>query len=319
MYIFYNYDKYIRVFPAFISLKDRNKIKIINTPLYPLKAKLIKFKTYKKMPDFYLYNPDFLSPVRDQGDCGACWAFVITSMLSDSITKRIFNFGKNLSVQELLTCYDVTNNGCHGAEPEKVLEWLSESEFKIGINDNYTPENSNKCKKFAEKGISIKKDSVVSICEYIKDESQIKDDKKILENIYNMKRYILEEGPIYCTISIYQDFIELNGDRIYIKNSNIFLGGHALEIIGWCDKNIDIRKNFNEGYWICKNSWGKDWSSKYDFPGYCAIRMGFNECGIESRCGSAKPNVKYVSKTLEPKNFIIESYKDYVEEILLKK
>jgi len=46
--------------------------------------------------------------------------------------------------------------------------------------------------------------------------------------------------------------------------------------------------------------------------------MGFNESGIESRCGSAEPNVEYIDENLVSKNFIIESYPEYVREILLK-
>jgi C1A family cysteine protease len=322
IYIFYNYDKYIRVIPNFISINNKQKIKLLNTPLTPLKAKLFNFKKDKKLPSFYLTNPNFLSPVRDQGDCGACWAFVTTSLLSNSITKRIFKFGKNLSVQELLTCFNPINNGCNGAEPEKVLEWLEKTQFKLSINDEYNPKSPKECIKMAEiDGIRVQKDSVISLCKYIDDESQvIKDQNKLSQNIYNMKRFIIEKGSIYATISVYSDFLKFNGNKIYMKDSNDFLGGHAVEIIGWCDKNIDIRKNFNEyGYWICKNSWGKDWSSKYDFPGYFAIRMGFNESGIESRCGSAEPNVNYISRNVTPKNFSIESYPEYVREILLRK
>lgn len=321
IYIFYNYDKYIRMIPTFISINNKQKIKLLNTPLTPLKAKLYTFKKDKKLPNFYLYNPYLLSPVRDQGDCGACWAFVITSMLSDSITKRIFKFGKNLSVQELLTCFNPLQNGCNGAEPEKVLEWLSKSQFRISINNEYNPKNSKECINMAEKdGIRVQKDSVVSLCQYIEDESQIiKEKSKLLQNIYNMKRFIIENGPIYATISVYSDFLKHNGNKVYIKDSNEFLGGHAVEILGWSNKRTDVRENFKEGYWICKNSWGKDWSSKYDFPGYFAIRMGYNECGIESRCGSASPNVNSISNDFAPKNFIIESYAEYVREILLKK
>ena len=66
-----------------------------------------------------------------------------------------------------------------------------------------------------------------------------------------------------------------------------------MQIIGWCDKGVDKRNNFNSGYWVCKNTWGKEWSKYYDFPGYFAIKMGSNECGIESRTGNVNPNVKY--------------------------
>ena len=295
--IIYNKDKYIKSFPYAISNNFDIRNFVVNTPLSSLKAPLKMYTLKEKLPNIFIYNPKYISPVRDQKDCGACWAFVITSMLSDDITIRIINFGKNLSVQELINCYPDTN-GCEGENPEDVLLWLEKSGFRISINDEYDAidKGRNLCPQMAKIGIPIKKDSVVSLCEYIEEEST--NDKKILpiieKNILNMKNYIVENGPIYATISVYDDFFDFSGIVPYKKKNDNFIGGHAVEIIGWCDKGVDLREGYNEGYWVCKNSWGKNWASDYDFPGYFAIRMGYNECGIESRSGGASPDVKYL-------------------------
>lgn len=288
-------DDFEKIFPP-LDLPDNIINTIVNTPLKPLSSPLKLNKKNEKLPNIYIYNPYNLSPVRNQKNCGACWAFVITSMISDDITVRIFNFGKNLSVQELLTCYPSTE-GCEGADPEEVLKWLEISGFKIGINDEYIELDNGECKNFSLSGVPLKKNSVKSLCKYIDIESSniLINNKILLENIYNMKMQILKKGPIYATISVYDDFFGFLGNEIYIKKNDNFIGGHAVEIIGWCDKGVDIRSNFNKyGYWICKNSWGEKWANKYDFPGYFAIRMGYNECGIESRSGCAEPDVQFV-------------------------
>ena len=89
----------------------------------------------------------------------------------------------------------------------------------------------------------------------------------------------------------HEDFINFNGTSVYkYDHKSESQGGHAIEVIGYCDKNIDIRhdfQGFDEGYWICRNSWSRDWPRKTNDKGYFAIVMGRNECGIESRCCKA--------------------------------
>lgn len=297
----YNKDNFRTIIPP-MKFQDASELVYLlysyNTSLSPLKSQLKQYEKGNKLPDIFIYNPRIITPVRNQQDCGACWAFVIASLLADYISVKIVRFRENLSVEELLTCYPDTN-GCEGAKVEDVLKWLEKSQFKISINDNYEPVDTNKCVKLSEVGINVLENSVISLCKYIDIESDIEEKTKDIldQNIYNMKSYIVNHGPIYSTISIYSDFPTFNGIGVYKTNSKDFLGGHALEIVGWCDKGVDLRENYKEGYWVCKNSWGKKWAKYYDYPGYCAILMGRNECGIESRAGAAEPDVKYVKRS----------------------
>lgn len=313
-------DKYIRFLPPFKSFEDDFIYKYINTPLTILKSEIV-YKNVDKLPSIFIYNPDYLCPVRKQGKCGACWAFVIADMLSDDTTIRIGNFGKELNVQQLLSCYENGKIGCGGASPEDVLKWMEKTNFKLSISNEYRG-FPTECIK-ADEGISIAKGSVNSICEFIEDESLDEDDDthdKILEkNIKNMKSYIVNSGCIYSSLSVYSDLINFKGDRVYEKKSDKFIGGHTVQIIGWCDKGIDIRKNFKDGYWVCKNTWGTNWSKYYDFPGYFAIKMGMNECGIESRSGNADPNVKYsLGNGIVSQKLVYTSYKQLLVYIYFK-
>lgn len=320
-YYIKNKEKYLTLLPPSINVDSPYIYFLLNTPLNRLKAPLKQYKEGEKLPSIFIYNEKYFCPVRDQGECGACWAFVITSLLSDGTTIRIINFGKNLSVQDLLTCYPSTD-GCEGAEPEAVLLWLEKTAFKVSINDYYSPVDDGNCVQMAEKGIPVEKGSVISLCQYIDIRSNNEKNKDIIEkNIYNMKRQIIEYGPIYSTLSIYSDFLNFKGKGVYKKNTNEFIGGHALEITGWCDEGVDLRKDYKEGYWVCKNTWGIDWCPQSDYPGYIAIRMGYNECGIESRCGSASPNVEYLSREKGVMgNLAFNNYNDYIINVIkLKK
>lgn len=321
-----NKDPYIRILPPFTDEVQYGKFYIVNTPLEKLKLPVTtemrqlakRNKLDMNLSPIFIYNPKYFCPVQDQGQCGACWAFVIASMLSDQITTAIIKFGKPLSVQELLTCYPNTD-GCEGAVPEDVLLWLEKSQLGISVSDQYIPVDRGECLKYENNGITVAKNSVVTLCTYIEEENTVKYSKILEDNIYNMKTHIMSYGPIYSVISIYSDFIHFDGNSVYIKKSNRFIGGHAVEIIGWCDPGIDKRKGYDMGYWVCKNSWGTQWSHNFTFPGYFAIRMGTNECGIESRTGGAYPNVEYITRSLtNPGILAITSYKDYLNIVIRK-
>lgn len=292
-----NRENYVRGF--YRQRIDYRQLYKTVTPLKPLVSPIKDFtlRPTDKIPSIYIFDPKYFSPVRDQGKCGACYIFVICSLLSDNVTIRIGNFGKNLNVQQLLSCYPSKEGGCEGEAPEDVLLWLEQTGFKLSISDEYK-DAVTQCVR-TDKGISVTPSSVRSLCDYVKRES-ISDPTPveqlmISKNIYRMKQQLITDGPFFGSISVFSDLFNFSGNKIYEQNSNIFSGGHAITIVGWCDKGVDKREGFEQGYWVCKNSWGEDWASEYDFKGYFAILMGRNECGIESRAGCADANVKFVT------------------------
>lgn len=289
----------------------------VETPLKKLISPIKKLKE-EPTPKIFIYNPKYFSPVRDQGKCGACWAFVVCSMISDNVTLRVLHFGKNLNVQQLISCYP-SKDPCDGEAPEDALLWMQKEDFKLTVENEYK-ESATECKEI-EKGISIKKDTIKSLCEYIEKENitnPTPQEKKLIENnIKRMKLQLIQDGPFFGSLSVYEDFFEYKGDKIYTKKSDKLIGGHAIVVVGWCDKGVDKRKGFEDGYWVCKNSWGTTWAPEYIFPGYFAIKMGNNECGIESRSGIADANVSFKLKDEKiPSYFVFNEYKQYLKYIL---
>jgi len=280
-----------------IILEKERINRISRTSLFPIKSKLYYNDPNIKLPSFHLYKPSLLSENLDQGVCGSCWAFATCNVLSDRasiFTNSIFK--KRLSVQQIISCL---KDGCNGGNPEDVFNWFVNHELYTEDQYNYLQEYSTdistKCDKFTspEDSFNILQDSISSITEFIPETGY---DQNILNNnIRNMKAELFLNGPFYATISIYEDFINLSGHEVYYyDHKSKSQGGHAIEVIGYCDKNIDIRhefNGFNEGYWICRNSWSKDWPRKTNDKGYFAIVMGRNECGIESRCCRADLNI----------------------------
>lgn len=312
------------IIPNIVPLRDQVNLWIVNVPLTPFTAPLVTLPPLRpgeRLPMFLLYKMEYLTPVRNQGECGACWAFAVCDMLSDrAMIASGGLFQHNLSVQQLLSCF--APDGCDGGSPEEASYWLSDTRTKLFTEKKVKYKQfkggavSSKCPK-NKSGYSVQVDqeSVRSIVEYI-DETGY-DESILLSNIENMKKELYEGGPFYCAMAVYDDFFSYSGLKPYKPGKNATLiGGHAIEVIGYCEPGEDPREKFSEtGYWICKNSWGKDWPTQTTLDGYFTIVMGRNICGIESRCGFATPKIfgkkfKGVPKPLKELRY--ESYDEYM-------
>lgn len=274
------------------GLRDQIHFWVVKVPLTPFRSPLKVFPKIS-IPRFIVYNN--LSPVRNQGDCGSCWAFALCDMLADRMSIRSLGvFDYSLSVQELLACFNP--DGCNGGSPEEAAIWLSESGKKLMLNNTYPYKQgsgglvTSLCP--IDRGdmlVGVERNSVFSIVEYIEEDNP---DTKILEqNVLNMKQALVDSGPFYCAMTVYDDLFTYKGTQPYKRDKNArIVGGHAIEVIGFCEKGEDPRKEYKDtGYWICRNSWGKDWPLNSTSTGFFTIVMGSNMCGIESRCGYATP------------------------------
>jgi len=278
-------------------ITEKEKIqRIMKTSLAPIQSSLYYNDPNIKLPSFLMYKPQLLSKNMDQGICGSCWAFASCNVLSDRasiFTNGIFR--KRLSVQQIISCI---KDGCQGGNPEEVFNWFLNNKLYTEEKYRYLQENStditSRCDSFKRKEndndeFNILKGSINSLTEFI---PEARPNPEILnKNIRNMKLELFLNGPFFATITIYEDFVNFSGANVYkYDHKSESQGGHAIEVVGYCDKNIDIRHGFqgyDEGYWICRNSWAKDWPRKTNDKGYFAIVMGRNECGIESRCCKA--------------------------------
>ena len=291
------FEKYnIKLTGIFPYNKKEQKItsRLFNVPLQALKSPYKKIDE-TELPEFLLYKSKILTPLQQQGACGACWAFVTCKILSDRLSimsNGIYRY--NLSVQQLLSCLE-NKNGCYGGNPEDAFKWMEDNNYGLKPESLFPYEQeksltiTTQCPANKE-GVKIKNNSIVSIVKFIKENNY---DKNVLEeNIKNMKQELFSQGPFYSAITIYDDFFTFSGEGIYKSDKKNQLGGHAIEIIGYCDKNVDKRNNFNgQGYWICRNTWS-DWPTGVgNKRGYFNILMGSNECGIESRCCTADPKI----------------------------
>lgn len=221
------------------------------------------------LPESFRYNPEQLTPARNQGRCGSCWAFAITSSVADRI--RIKG-GPSvlLSPQHLLNCIYPS---CEGADIDEALSLLPKSGFVPEIEIPYQQLDGGPVIQKCNKNLDGYHVNIENYKTYVIDGSGE-------DLIRNMKAHIYHDGPIIgAMLEVYPDINNYDGVSIYEPRPNqTSEGGHAIEIIGW-GKNEN-----NIPYWICRNSWGPYWPSNH-LPGggvgWFYVKMGVNASHIE--------------------------------------
>jgi cathepsin B len=197
-----------------------------------------------------------IHPVRNQANCGSCWAFGATSALSD----RYCIGGKDviLSPQDLIEC-DKTSLCCQGGYIDKAWEFLE----KWGVvEDKCKPYNMN-C------GACRKTD-----CEHFKCKNGT---IWYGSTPQDTKEQMFNHGPIEAAFEVYRDFMAYKSG-VYYHQKGEFMGGHAIECLGY-------GKEQSMEYWLCKNSWGPSWG----MSGYFKIKQG--DCKIDDNMIACKPNL----------------------------
>lgn len=107
--------------------------------------------------------------------------------------------------------------------------------------------------------------------------------------VLNMKRHILEDGPIYVTLSVSNEFklfwAQGLGTRggVYMGDKDPIAGLHAVILVGWDVTSIANPSGAGIPYWVLRNSWGAIWGEE----GYGKIAQGRNANGIEGEAAAA--------------------------------
>ena len=255
-----------------------------------------------KLPRYYKYRENLLTPVINQDKCASCWAISVCHVISDRIS--LMTGGKimrPLSHQELISCFDVKGNlGCEvGGSPEAAFRYGEEKGFSLDSHYPYVQQNTTQIvpcdiKKQQGPRTFVTRGSVKSLCEdpYRYEEGSPQYLKVIAKNIQAMKTELYLHGSICCTIFVYKSMYNFDGLSIYEgpEKGDEYVGGHAAVLFGYSEEVNGVEENFDGDMWFVKNSWSSAWPIKSPASkGLFYIRAGKNVCGIESRASAAQP------------------------------
>lgn len=220
-------------------------------------------KHYRKIPQLPGLPSSFdwrqqtaLHPVRDQGNCGSCWAMASTSVFEDTLRIKS-KVTRDVAEQFPLSCSksllgeDWSCNGGFYAYDIFKSPWgaVNESDFPYTASDSA-------CKsglKYYEKIISW---------------ANIDPDNP-LPDTGAIKSAMFMYGPIGVAVAVDNDFSAYSGGIHKKCNATPDKVGlnHAVVLVGWNDAD--------GGYWIMRNSWGTGWGEN----GFMKIPYGCDQIG----------------------------------------
>ncbi|CAL1539416.1 unnamed protein product [Lymnaea stagnalis] len=204
-----------------------------------------------------------VTPVKNQGMCGSCWAFSTTGNIEgqwaiNSASRKLLS----LSEQELVDC-DKEDEGCNGGLPSQAYDAI----MKLGgieTENDYTYEGKDDKCKFNQSEVVVKLTGAVNISQ---DENE-------------MAAWLYKNGPISIGINAFAMQFYMGGIshpwKLFCSHTSL---DHGVLIVGYGKKG-------NEPYWIVKNSWGEHWGVK----GYYLVYRGDGTCGLNTMCTSATVN-----------------------------
>jgi len=263
------------------NLNDKSVKSSREMPLLEeIKKDNIPVKSSRTLPanfDWRDYNgEDWMTPVKDQGICGSCYAFSAIGMTEAEYNVRSGNpnLDLNLSEEQLVSdCRTVENSGCCGGSLPHAIDFIKD----FGVVDE-------ECMFYVDgTGCGCSGGTCDSICEHnstgvCSDTSCSEDlcldwetrlisfDSK--EFIYQpimgeIKQIIMEKGPVSSELDMSSGSL---GEDNVLTCTNPSDWDHAIIIIGWDDADQT---------WIVKNSYGDDYGTD---GGY--FKVGYGECKL---------------------------------------
>jgi hypothetical protein len=188
-----------------------------------------------------------VTPAKDQGSCGSCWAFAAAGEMEAKIRIYYNNRIVDLSEQQLVSC-NFGGSGCGGG-------WAGAAYYvyqdRGGITEDCMPYQGSDAVHCADTGFLkfAELDSWYSIA----------------NNVNQIKQALLE-GPVCSTIDANAAFEDYGGGCLDAPGGYT---NHLILIVGWDDRACG-----NTGAWIIKNSWGPTWGQQgfgYVKWGACSI------------------------------------------------
>jgi C1A family cysteine protease len=198
---------------------------------------------------------DKLTAVKDQGQCGSCWAFSCTESI-ESVYMISKNIGKSampaLAPQQIVDC-DRGDGGCNGGDLPTCYRYVVGAGLEKNSDYPYHARDQT-CQASAGKDFLHIKGFKYVIPQGSKNEN-------------DMASYLAANSPM----SIIVDASKWSYYRSGVMTAaqcGLSLD-HAVQAIGY---------DTGAGYWIVRNSWGTSWGES----GFIRLQFGHNTCGITS-------------------------------------
>ena len=212
----------------------------------------------------------YVSPVKDQGSCGSCWAFSTVGNLEGLYYKEKQTM-VTLSEQMLVDC-DTYDSGCNGGLMENTFTWLKENGGIMTDTDYPYKGRKGTCQSDETKYVDMQITGYTKLGSGSSTWDPVDEDE--------IKEFLYETGPL--AVALNANPLQTYSSGILDKTSSQCPTSgmnHAVTMVGYGHDDA-----LDKDYWIIKNSWGENWGE----DGYFRIRRGTGCCGINCYITTAK-------------------------------
>ena len=202
---------------------------------------------------------DVITKVKDQGQCGSCYAFSATGSM-EGIYAIKNNHLRNISEQEIVDCSGAEGNqGCFGGLMNQVFQYVIDNNGVCSEQEYPYDANQDQC--------NDKCQNIVQISSY----------QNITQNNETILMNAVAQQPVSVAIQANLPSFQFYSKGIYNDSQCTGELDHGVLVVGYGKDDNNI------SYWLIKNSWGPNWGEngyirmlrnvKNNTNGMCGIAM----------------------------------------------
>ena len=236
-----------------------------------------------------LVTAGMITPVKNQGSCGACYAFSATALV-EAMFKKKFKTDVDLSEQQIISCS--SNNACNGGTIGTALSYVKSyglsSDTTIPYNQSSTTNMT--CPSALTTFIATTMDVVnnpststnVELASYTGLQGN-----SLLELLT-----ALQTGPVSIAIYVVDALYNYTSGLFSASNCSGISGlNHAVLAVGY-SLTGDSTTN-NKPYLLIKNSWSTSWGEN----GYFKLELDLTDTGANT-CNILTPGYNFTATLL---------------------
>ena len=237
--------------------------------------------------------------IRNQGQCGSCWAFSAAEVLGDRACIASLGLEKVQRSPAWLAQCDADNAGCNGGYLDNAWMYLQAQGLPAETCDPYSAvcpdETQMSCVNAS--GTGPQPQPLPAVCP-----AACADGSKprllraknvgavgLPGDVEAIQREMMAHGPVQAGFFVFSDFSSYTGGVYAHVAGSMILGGHAVKLLGWGETDDGTP------YWTVANSWSVAWGESGTFR----IIRGVDESGIESTVAAGEASLLEIHTELD--------------------
>jgi len=196
-----------------------------------------------------------VTPIKDQKQCGSCWAFSATGALEGVYAQKAGSLA-SFSEQQLVDCsWDYGNEGCNGGLMDQAFDYIRDKGIQSEDSYKYTARDGD-CKADTSKVIT-----------------KVTGYTDVPANDENQLAAAVADHPVAVAIEADSLVFQFYSSGVIDSASCGTDLDHGVLAVGY-------DTTATKAYWIVKNSWGTGWGDKGMVKILKQTKAGPGICGI---------------------------------------